>query len=76
MNVCVRVCVSTHATDNEMYILFTVFQMPFSKPVIVPRVTKLFPFLFITLGNGNLSRVDWEKMKEKGRDGFPSCKEK
>lgn len=50
--------------------------MPFSKPVIVPRVTKLFLFLFIMLGNGNLSRADWEEMKEKGRDGFPSCKEK
>lgn len=76
MNVCVRVFPRTHAPDNEMYILFTVFQVPFSKPVIVSRVTKLFLFLFITLGNGNLSWVDWEKMKEKGRDGFPSCKEK
>lgn len=50
--------------------------MPFSKPVIVLRVTKSFPFLFIMLGNRKFSRDGWKKMREKEREGFPSHKEK
>lgn len=41
---------------------FMYFRMPFSKPIIVPRATKLVLFLFIMLGNRNLSHAGWTKM--------------
>lgn len=71
---CVRMC--TCASDNEMEILFNVLWMPFSKPVIVPIFTKLFPSLAHYVRQQE-SFARWlTKMREKGREGFPSCKEK
>lgn len=72
---CVCTCVCVHTTDKAMEVLFNVVQMPFSRTV-VPRVTKPFRFMFIMFGNGNLSHAGWKKMREKGREGSPSGKEK
>lgn len=69
------VCVCTHTTDSTRIFLLMHFRCLF---LMLPwlGVTNLFPFEFIMLGPGNLPRAAWEKMKEKRRDGSPSCKEK
>lgn len=69
------VCVRMHTTDSKCIFLLMHFKCPFLK---LPWlwVTNLVPFEFIMLGPRNLSRAAWEKIKEKWRDGSPSCKEK
>lgn len=69
------VCVCTHTTDSTRIFLLMHFRCLFLKLPWL-GVTNLFPFEFIMLGPGNLPRAAWEKMKEKRRDGSPSCKEK
>lgn len=73
---CVYVCVCMHAADNEMYILFNVFQMPFSTRHC-SQSHKAVPFLIHSVQQQE-SFTCWlgKKMKEKERGGFPSWKEK
>lgn len=68
------VCVCTHTTDSKCIFFLMYFRCLFLKLSLL-WVTNLHPFEVIMLGTRNLSQAAEEQIKEKRRDGSPSCKE-